>query len=195
MSNKIKAIRPSDKVRIINPDIIERWGYPLTTQMVKDTMITQEHKDSIYAMLSKFRGGYPQRTLIPLFGNDGLTVSDYDETYEKVLTVMAYDMVRKQGFGGKDRKLYIKQRESLRNKTAQVLQRKVVKTGKYHPGGGYQDYYSGEYDYEPAYLENEKTHVLYKIYLDWGQDICPEINDSGGVWIEKTNVEKITNNE
>jgi len=165
--------------------MIDRWGYPLTTQIVKDSLITQEHKDAIYAMLAKFRGA-PQPTLVLLD-----TVEDnYDEAYEKVLHAMAYEIVRQNGFGGRERKLFTTLRDSLRNKTAVVMERKVVKTGKYHSGGGGYGY-DGDWDYEPAYLEDEKTHVLYKIYLDYGQEnVCENINMTD-VWIERTNVEKI----
>jgi hypothetical protein len=161
LSKKANIIRPRDRIRIINPEIIDRWGYPLTTQIVKDTLITQEHKDAIYAMLAKFRGcPQPSVPLLTLPPED-----DYDEAYEKVLHAMAYEMVRQKGFGGRERKLFTTKRESLRNKTAVVMDRKVVKTGKYHSGGGGYSY-DGDWDYEPAYLEDEKTHVLYRIYLD-----------------------------
>lgn len=185
MSKKKNIIRPRDRIRIINPEIIDRWGYPLTTQIVKDTLITQEHKDAIYAMLAKFRG-CPQPPVALLT----VPEDDYDEAYEKVLHTMAYEMVRQKGFGGRDRKLFTTMRESLRNKTAVVMERKVVKTGKYHSGGGGYSY-DGDWDYEPAYLEDEKTHVLYKIYLDYGQEnVCENINMTD-IWIERTNVEKI----
>ena len=185
MSIKRNIIRTRDKIKIINPEIIDRWGYPLTTQIVKDTLITQEHKDAIYAMLAKFRG-CPQPPLV--LPNDA---DDYDETYEKVLHTMAYEIVKKNRFGGRDRKLFTTMRESLRNKTANVMERKVIKTGKYHSGGGYQSC-DGDWDYEPAYLENEKTHVLYRIYLNYGQEnVCENINVNGDIWIERKNVEKI----
>ena len=80
-------------------------------------------------------------------------------------------------------------KESLRDKFGTVVSRKVVKTGKHHSGGGGYTY-DGDWDYEPACLENEKTHVLFKVSVFTDQEgVCPNINEDGGVWIEKGNLE------
>ena len=185
MSKRKNIIRVGDNVKIVNPEIVIRWGYPLTKQIVKDTIITQEQKDSIYTMMTKF--GYVP---VPQLFDGSNTEADY--IYEKLLDTMAYHLISKHGFGGKDRRLFVENKESLRNKSGQVIERKVVKTGTYHTGGGGYDYW-GEYDYEPSYLENEKSHVLYRIFVynsGYDESICPNINNEGGIWIENKNLEK-----
>jgi hypothetical protein len=121
----------------------------------------------------------------------------YDEghgdIYEKVLDNMAYMILKQKQYGGKERKLFTLNRESLRNKLGQVVGRKVIKTGSYCTDHSYHSsYYGDDYDYDPPYLANEQTHVLYKVYLDYEQEgICPNINEDGGIWIEKVNLGKM----
>ncbi len=179
-------IRINDRVKITNPEIVLRVGYPLSKQTIIDTFITQEQKDSIYTIIRLF-GGTTTTVGQPLFNIDKSTYED--ETYYKILDMLSYMILKNNKYGGKERKLHTINRESLRNKFGRVIERKVVKTGTYRSGYSYND---EDYDYDPPYLENEKTHVLYKIELDYGQDdVCPNINEDGGVWIEKINLEKI----
>ena len=44
MSKRKNVIRVGDKVKIINPEIFIRVGYPLTTEMIKESHITEEQK-------------------------------------------------------------------------------------------------------------------------------------------------------
>jgi len=190
MPKRKNIIRLLDQVKIINPEIVVRWGYPLTKQIVKDTIITQEQKDAINIMMTKFGYFHPSLNFDQLIDETNINA---DDIYEKVLDTMAYHLVSKHGFGGKDRQMFTEKKESLRNKTGEVVGRKVVKTGTYHSGCGVSYDYFGESDYEPAYLEYEESHVLYRIFVHntgYDESICPNINNEGGIWIENKNLEK-----
>lgn len=209
--SKRNIIRLDDRVKIITPEVVLRCGYNLTKKIVKDTLITQEHRDSIFKMLSEFRGR-PEPS--PLFKIEEFGETN-DKMYDKIVNLMAGELLHRHGFGGEERKIHTIRRESLQGKTAMVVCRKVVKTGKYRAGGGSQDYYSGEWDYEPAYLKDEKTHVLFKVYVDpYQEGVCSGINEEynetyfenytdmigknhtapwSGIWMEAKSLEKYDN--
>jgi len=44
MSKRKNVIRVGDKVKIVNPEVFVRTGYPLTTEMIKESHITEEQK-------------------------------------------------------------------------------------------------------------------------------------------------------
>ena len=44
MSKRKNVIRIGDKVKIINPEIFQRVGYPMTTQIIKESHITDEQR-------------------------------------------------------------------------------------------------------------------------------------------------------
>ncbi len=174
------VIRKNDLVRIVNPIIVERCGYPLTKQIIKDTIFTDEQKRSIY-------------TLMLSFGINSSNILDdiQDDTHEKILDIMAWKVLKKKGFGGPQRQLFTIKKESLRGKSAVVVGRKVVKTGKYFSPSRYFSNYDGEYDYEPGGLSDEKTHVLLQLSINpFQDDVCPNVNSDGGLWIEKINLER-----
>lgn len=65
--------------------------------------------------------------------------------------------------GGKGRSIYENNVPTLKDRICQVIGKRVVKTGTYRHGYSGYDYW-GEYDFEPAYLENEKTNIILKVY-------------------------------
>lgn len=186
MSTRKDVIRLYDRVRILNPQVFLRCGYPLTKQMIKDTM-TKEQRDAIHELFKKF----DINTQVPEDVKSCL-VFDYsvldDKAYQLVLDVMAGVLLRKQGWGGHQRTIYTEHNPRFFNATGTVHGKKVVKTGTYRSGGGSYDYYSGGYDYDPPYLDGEETHVILEIYTDFLGDY------PGGykLEIEKCHVEKIS---
>lgn len=92
---------------------------------------------------------------------------------------MAYWILKKNGFGGKERSIHTKNRPELKDKILRVLDKKVVKTGIYNYGWGYGD------DYDPPYLGNEKSHIILSICITDG--FFEEFR------IEEKNVEKYGN--
>ncbi|WP_250532471.1 hypothetical protein, partial [Caballeronia sp. ATUFL_F1_KS39] len=60
----------------------------------------------------------------------------------KVLDALAYGILAREGFGGKDKKIYTETLSDYENCTAEVISKKVVRTGTYVPGG----MFGGSYD-------------------------------------------------
>jgi len=191
--SKRNIIRKNDRVRIVNPEVVVRWGYPLCKQIVKDTLITPEQKEAVYALLRAFGVPPPAPILSDPF--DPLNIIPQDTyLYDKVMDLLAYEILKQNQFGGRERKVYSERKESLLNATGYVVEKKVVQSGTYNHGGGYGGGYGDEYDYEPPYLSVAKAHVLCRVYVDYGESICPNINNDGGVWIENVNLQKVENN-
>lgn len=191
MSKKQRAIKRYDYVRIVNPEVVVRWGYNLNKQIVKDTVITKEQKDAIIKLLELFNIHQKNENFYDMIGFE--YEPEKNKVYEKILDEIAYGILKSECFGGKERKLFTERRDFLKGVRAFVSERRVVKTGKYEAGQTYQGYFDPYPEYEPAYLSNEKTHVLYR--LDVQPTECPEIIrcEESGFWIEKQNVERFYN--
>jgi hypothetical protein len=188
--SKRNIIRKNDRVTIVNPEVVVRWGYPLSKKIVIDTLITPEQKEAAYALLRAF--GVPSPAPILSDPLDPLGIIPQDTmVYDKVMDIMAYQILIKEKFGGRERKVYSERKESLLNATGYVTEKKVVQSGIYNSGGGYGGGYGDEYDYTPPYLSIDKAHVLCRVYVDYGEGICPNINNEGGIWIEMKNLIKI----
>lgn len=189
MSKKRKLdpniIREDDNVRIIVPECVDRVGYPLTKKDIINE-ITQQQKEELNAFLVKTFG-----ITIQIF-NSGI---DYPTVNDEILEVVASRILRQRGWGGNERKLHIKILPShCIGQVCRVFSKKTVKTGKYHHGSCGYDYYTGEWDSTPAYLENEKTHVLYQIdvLVDSSLDGC--INSHELLYFERRCIEKVIYN-
>ncbi len=213
MKNK-NTIRVGDTVRIVDPQVVYRFGYPLNTNLIKKQFTDEENK-SIRRFVDKFMGiNYddPNMDLV-LLGNESI----YEEmSINKIKDALAYIRLKQLNHGGKIRSLYTKDMPEIKTAVATVKSRKVVKTGTRVPPSGSFDYW-GEYDFESGYLEDEKTHVLFELYdlrieeqyghKKWlhltNDDYEVRIEDffTGSIvtkwkpwWIEKTNLEKIHEN-
>jgi hypothetical protein len=185
-----------------------RCGYNLTfkivrEQLLNDTKVKMDVENFVRTSLGK---PSVNEDIFQIFQTS--MESDYCVSRDKIIDIIAYEMVRTKGFGGSERKLHITNLPSLSGKVGQIYERKVVKTGTYKQGGIHVDYWGGYDDYEPSYLEGEKTHVLFRVYVKENQDgVCQNINrkypdefhpnqsNSGGIWIEAKNLQKITERE
>jgi len=163
MSKRKDIIRVGDRVKIVVPDVVVRVGYPLT----KAAMMEKQTPEQIKAIEDMFLAfgvkSYPDKD------GDFLKVTMTDSVADRLLQRIRYTMagiqLRQEGWGGKERRIHTHTIKELKGKLATVDAKRVVKTGDYHHGYSGCDYW-GEYDYEPSYLSNEKTHVLYKLYVD-----------------------------
>ena len=188
--SKRNIIRVNNRVKIINPEVVIRCGYPLSKKMVIDA-ITPEQKEATYALLRAFGVPPPAPPATPADTIEDMLNANWDHTtYDKIVDIMAYEILKQKKFGGRERKLFTERKESLRNATGYVVEKKVVHSGIYTYGGGRYDY-DGDYDYTPPYLSIDKAHVLCKVYINWQEGICQLINAEGGPWIEMKNLEKI----
>lgn len=174
-------IRVNDHVRVIIPEHFVRCGYPLTKEIVKDTIITKEQKQAIWKMLEAF-GEHP--TSVELIDNLRVRLSGQGNSiFDDILDRMSGVVLAQNGWGGKERKIYTKTNNDLMGVYAYIISKKVVKTGIYHHG-----YTSGweEPEYEPPYLSQEKSHVIYETNL-----YNPDDPFTVHYWFEKRCLEKI----
>lgn len=165
-----------DIVRIIEPQVFVRVGYPLTKEQAIEAAV-KEYNEQIYAFMAAISGAPEQ-----------FTVHEQDPTlYHDLVDALASYWIRQKGFGGKERKIYTETIEEIRNTgNWRVFSKRIVKTGTYNPGGMYGGGWATEPDYEPPYLANEKSHVLLSLIRE-----CEGPFDVGAidhVEIEATNV-------
>ena len=177
---KKHVFRVGDPIKIKMPVIVERVGYPLNIQKVKDEHFSVEEKQKIREMLQVFGFGYADCPLLD---------TKPDKIYDSIVDVIARAKLKQLGWGGRERSLHLKTEESLIDKVVYIKAKKVVHTGTYVPGSGGYDYW-GEYDYDPAYLSNRKTHVLLGFHSYPYNEIH---SNDGTVWIEEKNVEIVKN--
>lgn len=162
-----------DVVRIVEPQVFIRVGYPLTKEHALDAA-TKEYDERIYAFMREVSD-------VPA----EFTVHETDpRLYHDLVNTLASYWLRLNGYGGKERKIYTEANEDLRGTGGwRVFGRRTVKTGTYSSGGAYFGGYDTEPNYEPPHLANEKCHVL--LTLERGDGLRHE-----SVEIEAVNVEK-----
>lgn len=178
---KTGNIRVGDRVRVVTPKLFVRCGYPLAFDAVL-TEVRTNHLAVTEAYLKSVGVQMPVTTW-----------KAPPQAVEKVLRAVAYELVRQQGYGGKDRRILTVDKPEWACVTRAVTAVRFVKTGVYNHG--YQDY-SGEY--QPPHLSNEKTHrILTLAGAEWLDD--DPIYPQGGRWrpveIEAVNVERVNTGE
>lgn len=176
MSKKKDIIRVGDKVKILRPLFIYRWGYDNNLSDVYDEVM-KKYQPQIWEFLNNIHGMEGQKTGL-------MSLSNFPQRYiTRIAESLAYYIVGTRMRGGSVRKLFY--REPNNNSFPLfsnyvdphgqlVSQIKIAKTGTYFaPWSG-----EGGYDWEPGGLYEEKTHKLLR--LEGCQD-----------WIEAINVEKV----
>lgn len=165
-----KIIRVGDLVKIINPEVFIRCGYPLDFEkMLFD--VRDKYKQDVDAFMNVIlmRNG---------INHGDISANPYYEVANKLFKAITYMLLHVKGFGGKERKIYTENREEIINEQFFVHKIFFVKTGKYYPivsSGGYFE----QKEYEPAYLDNQEAHKIL---------ILRDFN------IEAKNVEKVYTN-
>lgn len=174
VSKKDRIIRVGDRVRILRPRIIKRWGYDNNLQDVVDEVL-YNHKHTIEEFIHSL---VHNRPLI----NCATRVSN--KAIQKVAFGLAYEIVHDRMRTGNVRKLFYKDGEEdfivlnhQEGQIAEVSAVKIVQTGVYYPPTHSDDGW-GSYVDCPGGLSDIKTHKL--LQLNWTND-----------WIEACDVEKI----
>jgi hypothetical protein len=166
-----------ERVRIVNPIIVDRVGYPLTPAMVYNELNTSENRQRIIDMLSDFDVPVGREHFDVFSG----TIPPNE--VEGVLKVISYYTVRVRHFGGPERSLHTREIPHLKDVEVFVDEKKTVRTGTRIPGWG-----NGE-DWESAYLDKPKSHVLLRFYAD-DKDSKGQLCIGKEMWIESCNVTK-----
>lgn len=175
VTKKKQVFHVDNIVKIINPEVVIRVGYPLTKIQALDAAET-EYSEKIHAFM---------RDVGAETDDDAFGGANSDPAlYHDLVDALASHWLKRRNYGGKERKIYTEANDHLRHYGPwRVLSKRVVKTGTYNNGGmGQSDWY-GEPDYTPPHLSNEQSHVLLTL-----ESLDPE-TEPVIVEIEAANVE------
>lgn len=175
---KSKYARVGEFVWVVMPKEFVRCGYPLSIKGIMNDRFQEIeiHVQRMYAALKE----KPMPTPQPVWTNEAQVdswlsleaneVSDMSATVHGMLSAaVAAWMLEAEHFGGKERQIFEQKNYLLGERPDSpwlVIGRKLVKTGERYPSWSYYSSYTGEYDYEPGGLENEKTHCVYSLQRD-----------------------------
>ena len=98
MSLRKNIIRIGDKVKIINPEIFQRVGYPLTKQEIINKF-TKDEKAIIEEFMNSFGVSYSS-------GFFCLAPARNQDVFDRIADALAYGRIRQQGYGGNERKIF-----------------------------------------------------------------------------------------
>lgn len=150
MNKKIDTIiKPGDLVKIINPQIFIRCGYPLC---LKDVMESLDQSIAIDA-IKKIIGA-------PLDQHFHVTPK-MERAIRDINKGLAYAVMLSKRFGGSERKIYTCEEPSYLNAIVKVESKRRVVTGDRYGGCG-PGYY-GDASEGPS-LENQQHHTLIKFW-------------------------------
>lgn len=151
-----------DLVKVINPRIVRRVGYPLCA---KDLFPEAEQRLVEAKILNA-------RTPTPLTYKPFV---DRPNDEDRLIRELARYLLREKGWGGKERSLHY---EAVDNwKPGQILRflgdKQTVQTGTRYGAISSYNAWEGDYDYEPGGLYPRKTHVLLNVAPvgDFGVDL------------------------
>jgi len=200
-----KIIRVGDYVKIVNPDMFIRCGYPLSKMdMVKEV---EEHFSKIIEDLaySVAKGDvFVQRDDKGLYPGqkDNFIITPLSELRSRgvnreIIEALAVKRLFARDFGGNVRSIHTKRRSEFQGAFSKVVGIKFVKTGTRVSGfSSRSSYYDSEIEYSPPYLEHEKTHKILRVWVgnkfqDSNWDASCWSGHRGEAFIEATNVEKM----
>ena len=201
MSRKLdpKIIRKGDYVKVINPHQFVRCGYPISFADMCER-VRKEHMHKIDSMMESILGK-------PEIKISKTSLEERWSRHYNIVKIIAYHLLKKEGFGGNERKIFTEERTILKDVIGKVIDIRYVKTGTRVPASRYSGGYDG-YDYEPPYLDNEKTNKILDINLFRRGDVdeekikrgdsnimavsYPVILWNDSVKIEAKNVEKLS---
>jgi len=159
MSKKDNIIRVGDTVKIIKPYFFKRCGYPMSFEDACDSVRTI-YKDKISSFILDVRLiDKPNKDISILEDKNS---KEFNKTFDKIVSALAYDYIRANKFGGKEKTIHTIYSPNYKNCLMEVEKIKFVKTGIYTSGSWFGGDGYSEDDYTPAYLNKEKTHkILY----------------------------------
>jgi len=174
---KKNVIKIGDDVKIVNPLVVTRVGYPLSWYNVLLELDTPENRQRIIDMLNDFDVGTRNNKL------DVFNGSICESQVREILQKVAYYTLQSRKFGGPERTLHTTNAPHLKDVVSRVTDKKVVKTGTRISGSGS----CFNEDYEPPFLSNVKSHTLLGFYFNGNT-----IGINNPYWIEDINVSRGT---
>ncbi len=166
-SKKNKYASIGCTVRIVTPKQFVRCGYPLS---IKDVMSRDfEEIDKECVKLFSALENRPVPVVEPENSEWGFTslmdnIPTMSATVHGMLccAIAAYRL-ENEGFGGSVRSIVEADGVFEKGQLWTVVSKRFVKTGTRYSGHSYQNSYTGENEYEPGGLEDEKTHCVYTV--------------------------------
>lgn len=174
---KSHVYRPGDRVRIVNPKFVRRVGYPLVWHEVTDEQL-YGHPAIMQALRAL---GLARR--VPF----GRTAAVCDDIPRHLQIAFAKEYVLQHKFGGPERTLHYHDPDAPRAfgdprggnyplnwdcGGAEVLRKRVVKTGTYFPPYVPGAWAGPDAEGDPGGLENIKTHVLLDLGSGYEIEAC-----------------------
>lgn len=167
-----KIIRVGDQIQITNCMFFVRCGYPLCVKDLTESIMSRSKID-VFNLIKKEI--YPNLDINELsikdFSNNRISSAvQLDYSIERVCKTIASIKIKVDKWGGNRREIYEKSIPDLKNEYFNVKEVKFVKTGERYQGSGYTvDYFGGE-DYDPTYLDVDKTYKILTLdYIDLAQ--------------------------
>jgi len=161
-------IRVGDKVKIITPEMFVRCGYPLCVRDMAEEVekiFGDRIRDLMYSVgFDEFKK-YEEIIRIKPANKE-------NRNYNKIVMELARIRLSKKKFGGDKRSVHTKFVEEMKGKELFVKDTQIVKGGIYNKGWSSTDYWSGEVDYMPNYLSDQKTHKILTV-SDYKDEILP----------------------
>lgn len=149
-----KAIREGDVVRVIRPVFVTRVGYPKTVKdyLTNDVMLAAENFIREFdPKIHRAHGHLLDSTV------------DMNRSAAAIAREIAYVLAKKDGFGGRERKLFIKKFPSAKGQEFYVDGVRTVKTGTYFPPSSSRDWEHGYTEWESGGLDDMQTHRLLRV--------------------------------
>lgn len=141
MSNKRDILREGDRIKVIDPRIVIRVGYPKChADFIEE--VTVKHKTAVEALFKTKR------------------------MRKRAYSNLAYEALGAASFGGLQRSVHLCNKPEILGFEATVRSAHTVVTGKYYPPCSSRSY-EGEYDYEPGGLSNCVYVRLVSIWYQW----------------------------
>jgi hypothetical protein len=182
-----KIIRSGDRVKIINPEVFLRCGYPLCKEDLKDEL-RKKYRKVIESLLWSARNDKEfvlKAELDTGWINHGISRSEING-YNSIIDILASAQLIAKKFGGNERKIFTQKYDNLKDRIFYVTGKKTVMTGFYVPGSGGISYHD-EYDYDPPCLEGSKSHIILSLDLcrkEIDEDFKTKYLHTTAPWIE-----------
>lgn len=187
MSRRKEVIRVDDLVKVVNPEIVVRVGYPMSKEMALEE-VNKLHRKQLHAFLAEL--GYVQKCSD--FKGLLMETEKYGGVLDKIMRELAYVHLHKQGFGGRTRSVHTSTEERLRDQTYKVVNIRYTRVGEYYAPYSSAGSFWEEPEWEPGGLDKAKTVKILQL-CEIGHYVC-YLKDSP-LEIQATDVVKVTEND
>lgn len=176
------------RVRIVNPEVVVRVGYPKSMHDYFQLALEQYGQRLTGALPELLRSSEWQQML----GADPHMRTKAHPLLTKLLWAIALPLARKDHFGGAVRTIHTRSVPELKGREFGVLERRSAYTGYRYAGHSRSSYWDD--DGEPPSLENVQHHNMLRISF-YREDLVAMVASSNpyadGTWIASENVERI----